>query len=63
MNDYKYAYDLSKAEKIQMEVHNMISTGEKAPEIKLDFFPLPLSTTDEIKENTTNKIKIPLRRL
>ena len=51
MNDYKYAYDLSKAEKIQMEVHNMISTGEKAPEIKLDFFPLPLSTTDEIKEN------------
>ena len=41
----------------------MISTGEKAPEIKPDFIPPPLLTTDEIKENTTKKIKISLKCL
>ena len=50
MNDYKYAYDLSKTEKIQMEVYKIISTSEKAREIKPDYIPLPLSTTDEIKK-------------
>ena len=63
MNDYKYGYDLPKAEKIQMEVDKMISTGDKAPEIKPDYIPPPLLTTDEIKENTTNKMRIPLRHL
>ena len=58
MNDYKYAYDLSKTENIQMEVDKMISTGEKARETKPDYIPLPLSTTDEIKENIANKMKI-----
>ena len=48
MNDYKYAYDLSEAERIQMEVDKMISTGEKAPEIKPDYTPPPLLTTDKI---------------
>ena len=63
VNDYKYAYDLSEAERIQMEVDKMISTGEKAPEIKPDCIPLPLLTTDEIKENATKKMKISLKRL
>ena len=39
----------------------MISTGEKAPEIKHDYIPLPLLTTDEIKENMTKKMKIFLK--
>ena len=63
VNDYRYAYDLSEAERIQMEVDKMISTGEKAPEIKPDCIPLPLLTTDEIKENATKKMKISLKRL
>ena len=41
----------------------MISTGDKAPEIKPDYIPPPLPTTDEIKENTTNKMKIPSKHL
>ena len=55
MNDYRYAYDLSEAERIQMGVDKMILTGEKAPEIKPDYIPPPLLATDEIKENTTRK--------
>ena len=33
----------------------MISTGEKAPEIKPDYTPPPLLTTDKIFKNTTKK--------
>ena len=38
-----------------MEVDKMISTGEKAPEIKPDYTPPPLLTTDKIFKNTTKK--------
>ena len=33
----------------------MISTGEKAPELKPDYIPPPLLTTDNIEESTTKK--------
>ena len=54
MNDYNYAFDLSEAERIQMEMDKKISSGEKT-EIPPDYVPLPLATTDEIKEATTKK--------
>ena len=54
MDDYSYAFDLSEPERIQMEMDKKISSGEKT-EIPPDYVPLPLATTDEIKEATTKK--------
>ena len=54
MNDYNYAFDLSEAERIHMEMDKIISSGQKT-EILPDYVPLPLATTDEIKEATTKK--------
>ena len=56
MNDYNYAFDLSEAERIQMEMDKKLSSGEKI-EIPPDYVPPPLATTDEIKEATTKKNK------
>ena len=54
MNDYNYAFDLSEAERMQMEMDKKISSGEKT-EISLDYVPPPAATTDEIEEAATKK--------
>ena len=53
MNDYNYAFDLSEAKRINGKGQK-ISPGEKT-EIRPVYVPLPLATTDEIKEATTKK--------
>ena len=62
MNDYNYALDFSEAERIQMEIEKKNSLGEKT-EIPPDYVPLPLVTTNEIKEATTKKMRILLKYL
>ena len=52
INDYRFAFDLSLAERIQDEVDKLISSDEKPPEIKPDFAPPPFLTTDEIFDET-----------
>ena len=46
INNYQFAFDLSLAERIQNEVDKLVSSDEKTPEIKPDFVPPPLLTTD-----------------
>ena len=52
INDYRFAFDISLAERIQDEVDKLISNDEKSPEIKPDFVPPPLLTTDKIFDET-----------
>ena len=53
-NNYNYAFDLSEAERIQMEMGKKIPWAEQT-EILPVYVPPPLATTDEIKEATTKK--------
>ena len=57
INNYRFAFDLSLAERVQDEVDKLISSDEKPPEIKLDFVPPSLLTTDEIFKETSKKKK------
>ena len=52
INNYQFAFDISLAERIQDEVDKLISNDEKSPEIKPDFVPPPLLTTDKIFDET-----------
>ena len=52
INDYQFAFDLSLAEIIQVEVDKLISSDEKSPEIKPDFVLPPLITTGKIFDET-----------
>ena len=54
LNDYQFAFDISLAEKIQSEVDEII-TSKKKLEIKPAFEPKPLSTTDQIFNETIKK--------
>ena len=56
LNYYQFVFDLSLPEKIQSEVDE-ITTSKNKPEIRSDFEPKPLLTTDQVFNETAKKIR------